>query len=489
MLDRLDMKTRLSRKDYEDSLGELHRELGLLQRQLREKAVPFLVVVEGWEASGKGYVINELIRPLDPRGFVVRDETEVDLNAPFYPGMWRFWDLLPEKGRITILNRSWYRLYFQESKTRLDVKESLELLLMRYRSFEELLADEGIHLLKIFLHVGPKEQKKRLKALSSDPSTRWRVSEKDLEENRNYATHLEKWESLLTQSDTAQSPWLCLPAEDLQVAAKGALNALLLFFRRALAESPVKTGEPSASLPTPDIFSRIDLSLSLSEEEYREKLESLQKGLLERQYDLYRKGKSLVVLFEGWDAAGKGGAIKRLTERLDPRGYVVHPISAPTAWEEAHPYLWRFWTRLPKRGHIVIFDRSWYGRVLVERVENYCSEEDWKRAYGEINQMESEWVEAGFVLVKFWMHIDEDEQLKRFQKREENEYKKWKITEEDWRNRGKREMYVKAVEEMLLRTSPPGAPWTIVEGNDKRFARIKVLKTVLSSMDSILERD
>lgn len=489
MLENLDLTVRLGRKEYENSIENIHRELGSLQRQLREKGIPTLVLVEGWEASGKGYVINEMLRPLDPRGFVVHDEAREDPEAFLYPPSRRFWKMVPERGRIVFLNRSWYREIFKGKEPAWKKPVEMATLISRSVSFEEDLVSEGVRILKLFLHVSPKEQKKRLEDLAENPSTRWRVSESDLEENRNYKSFLQAWERLLHQSDKTYSPWVCIPAEDLQSSAYNAQEALLTFMRNALVETTAATKSPVFPIPSSGILKRIDLSRSLTAEEYGKTLPGLQKMLLEKQYDLYRKNKALVILFEGWDAAGKGGAIKRLVQGLDPRGYVVNPVSAPNEWEKAHPYLWRFWISLPRRGHIGIFDRSWYGRVLVERVEGFCGQADWKRAFGEINRMESDWIESGYGLVKFWIHIDPDEQLRRFQEREETDYKKWKITPEDWRNREKWDQYEAATEEMLSRTSPPGAPWTIIEGNDKRYARIKVLRTVLSSMKDLLGKE
>jgi len=489
MLESLDLTLRLGRKEYENSLESSHRELGALQRQLREKGIPVMILVEGWEASGKGYVINEMLRPLDPRGFVVNDEAEEDPAASFYPPLRRFWKMVPEKGRIVFLNRSWYRQLFAGEKPAWKSPVEMAALIARATRFEEDLNTEGVCILKIFLHVSAKEQKRRIEGLAKNPSTSWRVSSMDMEENRKYKRYVETWESILHQSDKPYSPWVCIPAEDAQVAAIKSLETLVLFFRNALesrTEGMTKTGAP---VPSSGILQRVDLKRSLTSDEYKEALPGLQKMLLEKQYELYRKKKALVVIFEGWDAAGKGGAIRRLTQGLDPRGYIVNPVSAPNEWEKAHPYLWRFWANLPRRGHIGIFDRSWYGRVLVERVEGFCGENEWKRAYGEINGMESEWLESGYGLVKFWLHIDSDEQLRRFREREETDYKKWKITQEDWRNREKWDKYEAATEEMLLRTSPPSAPWTVVEGNDKRYARIKVLRTVLSSMKDLLQKD
>jgi len=228
----------------------------------------------------------------------------------------------------------------------------------------------------------------------------------------------------------------------------------------------------------------IDLDKSLTRQEYERTLLSRQLQLRELAYRLYVAGRTLVVVFEGWDAAGKGGNIKRVTEKLDPRGYEVFPIAAPRGEDRSHHYLWRFWRRLkpPDEKQIIIFDRSWYGRVMVERVEGFCTEDEWKRAYREINEFERQLVDFGMILVKFWIHISADEQLRRFEERQHTLHKSWKLTEEDWRNRAKWALYEEAVNDMLLKTSTFTAPWTIVEGNDKWFARVKTVSTLLDAL-------
>jgi polyphosphate kinase 2 (PPK2 family) len=229
-----------------------------------------------------------------------------------------------------------------------------------------------------------------------------------------------------------------------------------------------------------------DLTLFLEREEYEKTLDIYQKRIRELEHEVYVERLPVVIVYEGWDAAGKGGNIKRLVAKMDPRGYEVIPIAAPNDIEKAHHYLWRFWMQMPKAGHIAIFDRSWYGRVLVERVEGFAQLHEWKRAFREINEMEQQWVNFGAVLFKFWLHISPEEQLRRFEERQKNEHKKWKITEEDWRNREKREQYREAVDEMLLRTSTSSAPWHVIESNSKLYARIKVLKTVVHGLEEKL---
>ena len=231
----------------------------------------------------------------------------------------------------------------------------------------------------------------------------------------------------------------------------------------------------------------VDLTLALSKKEYQRQLQRRQVQVRELAYQVYVQKRPVVIVYEGWDAAGKGGSIKRLTARMDPRGYVVYPISAPQGDDKEHHYLWRFWRRLPERGQIAIFDRSWYGRVLVERVEGFATEEEWKRAYREINSFERQLHDFGTIIIKFWIHISREEQLRRFEQRKSIEYKSWKLTEEDWRNREKWPLYEQAVEEMLLKTSTVTAPWTIVEGEDKYWARVRALTTVVETLSRELD--
>ncbi|GEN35565.1 MULTISPECIES: polyphosphate kinase 2 family protein [Aneurinibacillus] len=237
-------------------------------------------------------------------------------------------------------------------------------------------------------------------------------------------------------------------------------------------------------------LNEIDLNQKFeTKKEYKEELKECQLMLLDLQRRFHQAGIPLILVFEGWDAAGKGGAIRRLTEKIDPRGFQVHSISAPNLIEKQYHYLWRFWNKLPRKGQIGIFDRSWYGRVLVERVEKLAKKEEWKRAYDEINAFEKMLTDDGAVIVKFWMHISKQEQLERFEERKANPFKHWKLTEEDWRNRERWDDYVEAVEEMLEKTDTPGAPWKIIAGNYKWHARVNVLKTVVRAMQTRLQTE
>ena len=358
-------------------------------------------------------------------------------------------------------------------------------------SFEKQLTDDGTVIIKLFLYISQEEQKKRFKKLAQSKETAWRVSDADWERNKEYHRYLRINEEMLERTDTEHAPWTIIEATDRNYAAMKVMSTVterLDYELKKRKSQNEHAGEKSVGCVPGDkykngVLSGVDLSKRLTESEYKEELNRLQKRLEMLHSEIYRLRIPVVIGFEGWDAGGKGGAIKRLTSHLDPRGYQVNPTASPNDIEKVHHYLWRFWNNVPKAGHIAIFDRTWYGRVMVERIEGFCTEAEWKRAYQEINEMEAHMANAGAVVLKFWMHIDKDEQERRFKERMENPAKQWKITDEDWRNRAKWDLYEEAVNEMLVRTSTTYAPWIVVEGNDKHYARVKVLQTVVDAIE------
>jgi polyphosphate:AMP phosphotransferase len=369
--------------------------------------------------------------------------------------------------------------------------ESLRQAFDDIRSFERQLSDEGVVIVKCFLHISKGEQRRRFEALRRSPATVWRVTKEDLWQHERYNEYLEATEHMLTETDADYAPWTIVEAHDRRFATLKIFNTVISALERGVAAVERKAETPALPARDPasagSIFKtsaldHVDLSKSLTAEEYAARLKKAQAELRELEHEIYLRRVPVVIAYEGWDAAGKGGNIRRLTQNLDPRGYEVVPVAAPNDIEKAHHYLWRFWAQMPKAGHITIFDRTWYGRVLVERVEGFCTEAQWRRAYREINGMEQHLAHFGAVVLKFWLHIDPDEQLRRFQEREGMSHKQWKITDEDWRNREKIGQYREAVEEMLYRTSTLYAPWTIVESNCKRHARVKVLETVCKAI-------
>ncbi len=498
MLEKLDLTKKLGKEEYREKMGILEAELGRLQRECKELEIPVMIAFEGYGASGKGVQIGKLLKALDPRGYEVHAVKTETIEEQRYPFLWRFWTKTPSNGRIAIYDSSWYRKVLVDRFDKRTTEKELAALYDAIRSFEQQLTDGGMAMIKIFLAIGKKEQKKRLEKLLSSEDTAWRVSEGDLRRNEKFETYEQMNEEMLARTDTDYAPWNLVEAEDRRFATVKIYTIVIDLLKRKVeevkrareagrqAESLSRSEDAYAGELTEDILSRVDLTKSLARKEYKKRLHKLQDRIERLHGELYRRKIPVVIGFEGWDAGGKGGAIKRLTEKMDPRGYVVHPTSSPNDIERAHHYLWRFWSAMPKSGHITIFDRTWYGRVMVERIEGFCTQEEWKRAYQEINDMERNLTDSGAVVVKFWMQIDKDEQERRFKARQEDPGKRWKITDEDWRNREKWEFYEKAVNEMLIKTSTPSAPWVVVEGNCKYYARIKVLETVVNAIEKKL---
>ena len=373
-------------------------------------------------------------------------------------------------------------------------KKDIPGVLEDIENFEKQLTDDGTLLIKFFLTISEKEQEKRFDKLLSKEETSWRVSKADKDRNKHYEEYARMADEMLTRTDTEYAPWTIIEAHDERYAAVKILTTVVEAFEERYEKEQITQprqidGKFGQNDLKESVLKKVDLSKRLDRETYEKKLDELQKKLTLLHSEIYAKRIPVVLAFEGWDAGGKGGAIKRLTRALDPRGYTVNPTSSPNDIERAHHYLWRFWTKMPKDGHIAIFDRTWYGRVMVERIEGFCTTQEWQRAFKEMNQMEQQLVNHGAIVIKFWMHIDKEEQERRFKERQENPDKQWKITDEDWRNREKWELYEQAVDEMMVRTSTVNAPWVIVEGNDKLYARIKVLETVVDALEKRLHHN
>ena len=478
-----------SDKSIRKKIEERGEELAYLQRKCRELGIPVLIIVEGLSAAGKGTLINKIIQPLDPRGFKVSCIASPNRDEQLRPFLWRFWRRTPSADRMAIFDRSWYRNLLDSTINRTLHADELEKAYADVRAFERQLRDGGTVFFKIFLDISKKEQGTRLATMQGNPATAWRVNDAVLARHARYADYKKAVENMFDETDEeGGSKWIKISAKDSRKAAAQALGCLVEGLTKRVNQEKGKMlpAVPKGRLPifrSAPSLKNTDLSLTLSKETYREMLAVRQERIEYLHHELYRQRIPMVIVYEGWDASGKGGNIRRLTEEMDPRGYEVIPTAAPNDVEKAHHYLWRFWTEFPKSGHVTIFDRSWYGRVLVERVEGFCTQEDWKRAYREINEMEENFHHFGTAIVKFWIHIDQDEQLRRFQARQENEKKKWKLHEEDWRNREKWKPYEEAVQEMFLRTHTKYAPWTVIEGNCKRFARIKALDVTIAAIE------
>jgi AMP-polyphosphate phosphotransferase len=452
---------------------------------------PVLLIISGVEGGGRGETANKLTEWMDPRhirvvAFGPRTGEEAE-----HPTAWRYWRLLPPNGRVGVFMNAWYNeLMSAFISGELDDAQ-LHSTMERIRQQEQTLADEGTVLLKFWIHLSKAEQKKRLKTLRSNPRTSWRITRSERQASRLYSKAHHLWEHLLRETSTGQAPWYVVEGADERyrnlTVGKILLNAMQLTLA-AKARSPGRVATPTApsAIDNVKLIRDLDLSQKLPAKSYPRELEKYQGRLARLTRRKRFAMKSLVLVFEGADAAGKGGAIRRVTSALDARQYTGVPIAAPNDEERAHPFLWRFWRQVPPRGGITIFDRSWYGRVLVERVEGLAATADWMRAYDEINQFEEQLTEGGAIVVKFWLQISKAEQLRRFKQREKVSFKRFKITAEDWRNRKKWSAYEVAICDIVDRTSTEIAPWTLVEAEDKYFARIKVLKTIVDRLERAL---
>ncbi len=490
MFETAEIGNRLSREEYNRETPALREELLELQTELKESPLRVVIIVGGVEGAGKGDLVNLLLEWMDVRGIDTYAFGELTDEERERPRFWRYWRALPSTGRIGILFGSWYTEPIVDRAFKRIRRPRFDQELQRIDAFEEMLAREGTVLIKLWLHLSRAAQKERHRALLKDPRTRWRVSARELGYAKLYQAFRTVSERALRRTSTEHAPWNVIEATDFRYCSLTATRLIRDGIRVALqrAAQPGPPKEPDRPSPQPvNVLRRIDLSRKLTPEAYEEQLPRYQGRLARLNRELALRKRSLTVVFEGPDAAGKGGAIRRVTSALDARNYRVISVAAPTDEERAHPYLWRFWRHLPRTGQVSLYDRSWYGRVLVERIEGFCSREDWMRGYREINAFEEELVEFGTIVVKFWLHVSSEEQLRRFQERQNTPYKHYKITDEDWRNREKWSAYEAAACEMIERTSTEIAPWTLVSAEDKPWARIEVLKTICDRVERALK--
>ncbi len=552
MLEAVDMGApRPSKEAYKQEHDELMKRLVVLQQQAVSEGAGLVVLFEGWNGAGKGSRISDLMYHLDARATSVYVPADVDIQATrafaghhmgvegFHPMMEEFWAALGERGHITFYDRGWYTKATQLMMAR----DEAELLLPTggtrhylesISDFEEQLSADGYTVVKFFVHVSKKAQKKRLRALHDDAATRWRVPDGKLASTADYDRAYKLFDRLLEGSDHPFAPWVLVNGEDkrsanlliartlvaaleqavdrkrasdvaaaeLRVEQDRRADAALCQLRAQDAQEEVRHVQACAQAAAQHSFapaqSRFEIvanhptvdgiahDLVLPRDEYKQELKRLQKRLFTLENLMYQARIPLIVMYEGWDAAGKGGNIKRVAQALDARAYTIVPSPAPTKPELAHPHLWRYWTRLPKAGHVTMFDRSWYGRVLVERVEDITPPNAWARGYDEINEFEHDLVDWGAILLKFWVDVSPDEQLARFEARAADPDKQWKITPDDWRNRDKYAQYRSAIDDMFRLTSTTYAPWVVLESDDKRYARCKALRMIVEALEERL---
>jgi polyphosphate:AMP phosphotransferase len=493
MFESAELGHRVDKRDFQNEVPPLRSALLDAQMSALERAeFPVILLSGGVDGGGKGEVVNLLLEWMDPRHIQVHamgDELTDEERAR--PPMWRFWRALPPKGKTGVFFGSWYTAPIVDRVYGRIGASELTRMLDEMTRFERMLVDEGALLVKLWMHLSKKAQRKRFEKLEENDATAWRVTKQDWKNHEHYDRFRKVSERALRDTSTAEAPWTVVEATDAHYRDLTVGRTLLDAIQRRLGRkrAPLVRAAPPPAPPIDarNVIEGMDLRRSLSQAQYDGKLPRLQGRLNALSRDRrFREGHACALVFEGNDAAGKGGAIRRVTAALDARRYDVVPIAAPTEEERAQPYLWRFWRHVPRRGHFAMFDRSWYGRVLVERVEGFAAEPDWMRAYREIVDFEEALARFGIVVVKFWLAISKEEQLARFRAREKTSFKRFKITKEDWRNRKKWDAYERAVCDMVDRTSTSPAPWHLVEANDKKWARVKILETVCEAIEKVL---
>ncbi len=473
-------------------INALRDDLLNAQAQLiSDKSFALAIVVTGMPTAGRSEVVNAFLEWLDAKHIKVHALNDLRKGAESIPPMKRYWATVPAKGKIAIYFSGWYEDYvvpclqLPKDAGKREAARALE----RAQQFETMLHHDGVRIVKLDLRVERKTQKERIQALLADKSTRWRVTREDLWLAQHHKQLRKAMDRAIEATDTPIAKWHVIDGADPQRRLIEAGRIVLKELQKGL--QPPRELKPQ---PWPATHESADEShfafaeQPLDNESYKRSLADLQRrlALLTRKKAFTKH--SVVLAFEGMDAAGKGGAIRRMTAALDARQYTVIPVSAPTPEELARPYLWRFWRNLPERGEFAIFDRSWYGRVLVERVRDLTPDPDWQRAYEEINAFELQLAEANMIVHKFWLSVSKEEQFKRLKDREREPLKRFKLDKEDWANRRYFGAYQVAAAEMIERTSTPHAPWTVVEADNKKFARVKVLETVCAALEAQLKK-
>jgi len=493
MFESAEIGHKIKKADFQREEAKLRRALLDAQYRLLEKSkFPVIILVNGVDGAGKGETVNLFNEWMDPRHIHTHAFGASTDAERARPEMWRFWKALPPKGRIGILFGSWYTDPILQRVMESESDAEFEQRLARIRDHERMLVAEGALIIKLWFHLSKDAQKLRLKTLSAKKKTAWRVSKDDWKHFKHYDEFVGVCEHALRETSTGEAPWDIIDGSNHEYRSLTAGRLLLAALTRRLKGAPPVVSPvepvPQAAIDKRDVLNTADYSRTLDHATYARKLEKLQAefNMITRHKKV--RDRSLVMVFEGMDAAGKGSTIRRITCAMDARFYHIVPIAAPSDEERAQPYLWRFWRHIPARGHAVIFDRSWYGRVLVERVERFASENDWMRAYHEINEFESQLAESGAIVAKFWLAISPAEQLRRFKERQKTPHKQFKITDEDWRNRKKWPQYERAVADMIDRTSTDVAPWHIIASNDKPWSRVETLRCLVDTIGHALDR-
>ena len=491
MFEAVELHKKIEKSVFNSEVATLRTELLKAQEALKESGIPVIVIISGVEGAGKSEVVNRINEWLDARwirNHAFWDETDEERMRPT---QWRFWRAMPPKGSMAVMFGSWYTQPIIRHALGDWDQARLDAEMGQIEQLERMLCDDGALIIKLWFHLSSKAQQRRIK----DKKQR-RVGKLAKKFAKSYQAFADTSARAIRLTDSGQAPWHLIDAEDRRYRDLKTGKLLLLKLQEAMAAKAAQKGDAaaarkesrtSAPLSGKSVLDGVDVERTVEEAEYRKELQKYQDQLYKLSWKAHNAGRSVVALFEGWDAGGKGGAIRRLTSAMDARLYSVISVAAPTDEEKAHHYLWRFWRHLPRDGYVTIYDRTWYGRVLVERVEGFATLEEWSRSYREINDFEEQLCRHGIIMAKFWVHITPEEQLRRFKEREITPWKQHKITEEDWRNRQRWGDYAQAITDMVEKTSTSYSPWTLVPGNDKKISRLTIIKTVCERIKQALE--
>lgn len=491
MFETVELGRSLEKSGFDESALTLRQELLQLQFQLEQADFAVVIIVAGMEGAGKGALVHKLNEWMDPRLIETHAFWDHSDEEDQHPQFWRFWRAMPADGRIGILFGSWYTLPIINRALGKTSEQQLNTDLKGIAEFERMLSDDGTLIIKLWLHISSAtalSQRKDSKVIEfadvSIPSSKSKFKSR-------YKEFMGLAESVIRTTDAPGSPWHLIEAEDPRYCQLTAGQIIRGAIQTHLNQPGHQdTGAATNILPNENqltVLDSVDLSSTVSGADYKQELAELQLKLGELAWQARARKTSCVAVFEGWDAAGKGSAIRRVTQAIDPRLFRLLQYAAPSDEERSHHYLWRFWRQLERDGTSTLFDRSWYGRVLVERIEGFATQQQWQRSYSEINSFEEQLADHGSVVMKFWIHISPQEQLQRFELRQNTPHKQHKITEEDWRNRDQWDQYVTAVHDMVSKTSTDFAPWTLVAGNCKRYARLQILRTYCQRLEQALK--
>ena len=459
-------------------------------QHLQKKDRALLILVGGIDGAGKGDTINLLNEWMDPRHIQTMAFPPPTKDERAYPPLYRFWLNLPPKGSTGIVFGSGYAPLIKEAAKKHPDAATLEKMMLTARRYEADLVANGVQVIKLWFHLSRNAQKARVKRLEKNPSTAWKVGPDDHTVSKRFKRLRKAAQRVVETTDADHAPWIIIPAANENMRNVSTAKAVLSALKKRSVRVPAlhDPAEPPVAKRSHNPLDRIDFTASLAKDDYDDALLHWQNRLATAvRHPKFQKHHALMLVFEGQDAAGKGSSIRRITKALDARQYQITPVAAPKQFELDRPYLWRFWRAVPRHGRIAIFDRSWYGRVLVERVEKLITRQTWQRAYTEINAFEQQLSQHGVLIMKFWLAITPDEQLRRFEARQALPFKQYKITDEDWRNRDKWQAYRQATGDMLTYTDTQQAPWHPISANDKRHARIAVIKQIVETVEAAVK--